>query len=216
MARVDVERAARASSAREASDAGRRALAMGKHALARAFYDDALAMMTEDATDEARDEREGRRRRAEVMANQSACALAVEAWDDAMERAERAIACDEGYAKAHARRAAALRGKREYARARESLKVCRALLAREGETKMIRDVDAMVAEIDADEARGEQAARVGMQVKMGSKAQAKPNFSAATTKAKKVVTFDPKLDIDCDEDVFDSRASQPPSRRSSS
>ena len=155
---------------------------MGKHALARAFYDDALAMMTEDATDEARDEREGRRRRAEVMANQSACALAVEAWDDAMERAERAIACDEGYAKAHARRAAALRGKREYARARESLKVCRALLAREGETKMIRDVDAMVAEIDADEARGEQAARVGMQVKMGSKAQAKPNFSAATTK----------------------------------
>jgi len=216
MARVDVERAARASSAREASDAGRRALAMGKHALARAFYDDALAMMTEDATDEARDEREGRRRRAEVMANQSACALAVEAWDDAMERAERAIACDEGYAKAHARRAAALRGKREYARARESLKVCRALLAREGETKMIRDVDVMVAEIDADEARGEQAARVGMQVKMGSKAQAKPNFSAATTKAKKVVTFDPKLDIDCDEDVFDSRASQPPSRRSSS
>ena len=107
MARVDVERAARASSAREASDAGRRALAMGEHALARAFYDDALAMMTEDATDEARDEREGRRRRAEVMANQSACALAVEAWDDAMERAERAIACDEGYAKAHARRAAA-------------------------------------------------------------------------------------------------------------
>ena len=208
--------AARATSATEAREAAKRAREMGKHALARAFLDDALAMMTEDATDEARDGTEARRRRAEVMANQSACALALGEWDDAMERAERAIACDEGYAKAHARRAAALRGKREYARARESLKLCRALLEREGETRMIRDVDAMVAEIDADEARGEQAARVGMQVKMGSKAQAKPNFLAATTKAKKAVTFDPKLDIDCDEDDFGSRKSQPPARRSSS
>lgn len=31
----------------------------------------------------------------------------------------------------------------------------------------------------------------------------KLNFLAATTKVKKVVIFDLKFDIDCDEDVFD-------------
>lgn len=72
-------------------------------------------------------------------------------WDDVMECVEWVIVCDEGYVKVYVRWVAALRGKREYARARESLKVCCVLFVWEGEMKMICDVDVMVVEIDVDE-----------------------------------------------------------------
>ena len=104
-----------------------------------------------------------------------------------------------------------MRRRREYARARESLETCRKLLTREGgdeSTAMVGEVDAMVREMDAEEARGVQAARTGMQMKMGATPpRAAPAFVDAEgptgtgTEARgRRVSFDPRLDVDVDVD----------------
>lgn len=197
-------------SARETLDGARRAHRARDYALARALFDDADGTMASDGGMDG-DEGAVARARATARANASACALALGETEDALRRAEAAIAVDGTYAKAHARRAAALRAKREYARARESLRVCGELLAREGSEALMADLHAMVMEIDQEEAAGAQAARVGMQMQMGAATQTKPSFRAAeTTRETRRVTFDPKLDIDCDEEDDIPRA---PSKR---
>lgn len=182
--------------ARACLDGARRAHASGNYALARSLFDDADDVMGAGAAGAAG----GARARATARANASACALALGETEDALRRAEGAIAMDGTYAKAHARRAAALRAKREFARARESLRTCGELLARDGSEAMMADLEAMVMEIDKEEAAGAQAARVGMQMQMGTATQTKPSFRVeSTTRETKRVTFDPKLEIDCDD-----------------
>ena len=167
---------ARPTSSDEAFAAARVAYTRARDpALAIELFDDGLRLLDEEARkrspSRARDDATTTRRRAEALANQARCFLTLENAREACARAERAIACDETYAKAHARRAEALRRRREYARARLSLETCRTLLTREGgdeSTAMVGEVDAMMREMDAEEARGVQAARTGMQMKMGA------------------------------------------------
>ena len=210
---------ARPTSSDEAFAAARVAYTRARDpALAIELFDDGLRLLDEEARkrspSRARDDATTTRRRAEALANQARCFLTLENAREACARAERAIACDETYAKAHARRAEALRRRREYARARLSLETCRTLLTREGgdeSTAMVGEVDAMVREMDAEEARGVQAARTGMQMKMGATPpRAAPAFVDAEgptgtgTEARgRRVSFDPRLDVDVDVDDDD-------------
>ena len=153
---------ARPTSSDEAFAAARVAYTRARDpTLAIELFDDALDLLDEEAKKRspARRDDATTRRRAEALANQARCFLTLEKAGEACARAERAIACDETYAKAHARRAEAMRRRREYARARESLETCRKLLTREGGEEsmaMVGEVDAMVREMDAEEARGVQ------------------------------------------------------------
>ena len=204
---------ARPTSSDEAFAAARVAYTRARDpTLAIELFDDALDLLDEEAKKRspARRDDATTRRRAEALANQARCFLTLEKAGEACARAERAIACDETYAKAHARRAEAMRRRREYARARESLETCRKLLTREGGEEsmaMVGEVDAMVREMDAEEARGVQAARTGMQMKMGATPHASPAFVEAKgtmrtgTEARgRRVSFDPRLDVDEDGD----------------
>ena len=204
---------ARPTSSDEAFAAARVAYTRARDpTLAIELFDDALDLLDEEARKRSPSQSDDAttRRRAEALANQARCFLTLEKAGEACARAERAIACDETYAKAHARRAEAMRRRREYARARESLETCRKLLTREGGEEsmaMVGEVDAMVREMDAEEARGVQAARTGMQMKMGATPHASPAFVEAKgtmrtgTEARgRRVSFDPRLDEDGDGD----------------
>ena len=202
---------ARPTSSDEAFAAARVAYVRARDpTLAIELFDDALNLLDEEAASRtpSRSDDATTRRRAEALANQAQCFLTLENALEASARAERAIACDETYAKAHARRAEAMRRRREYARARESLETCRKLLTREGGEEsmaMVREVDVMVGEMDAEEARGIHAARTGMQMKMGATPHAAPAFVEAkgTMRTRREargrrVSFDPRLDGDGD------------------
>ena len=164
--------------------------------LAIELFDAALDLLYEARSRRpSRDDDATTRRRDEALANQAQCFLTLENALEASARAERAIACDEPYAKAHARRAEAMRRRREYARARESLETCRKLLTREGGEEsmaMVREVDAMVGEMDAEEARGIHAARTGMQMKMGATPHAATAHATRSGRAAMAPTRPPR------------------------
>ena len=214
---------ARPTTSEEAFAAARVAYARARDpTLAIELFDDALDLLDREETTSRRDDAvdddgaRRRRRRAEALANQAQCFLTLDDVVEATVRAERAIACDETYAKAYARRADAMRRRREYARARESLETCRALLMRRGDDAsmvMVREVDAMAVEMDKEEARGIHAARTGMQMKMGAPTQSTPAFVKGTKGTSdgrearvRRVSFDPRLDEDEDEDEARDRA----------
>lgn len=177
----------------EASAAAAVAYGRGNYALALELYDEAL--LDSRSRHDAREE-------AKTHANRSACLCELERYEEALAVAERAVARDSTFVKGHSRRAAALRGMREYARARECLKTCMELAEGEGAESLREEIEKMARDMDAQEAKGEQAARVGMQMNMGTAPQTKPHFAVShSDRAKKRVSFDPKLDVDCDDEA---------------
>ena len=110
---------ARPTSSDEAFAAARVAYTRARDpTLAIELFDDALDLLDE----EAKNGRRATRRRDDATTRRGAresgaVFLTLEKAGEACARAERAIACDETYAKAHARRAEAMRRRREYARA---------------------------------------------------------------------------------------------------
>lgn len=185
--------------------AGAHAHATGAHAMGKKLFEDA-ARAAEDASGE-----DATRTRAKALANASACASAIGEYDDAADLAERAIAIDGAYAKAHARRAVALTGKREYARARASARAFFELLKANGADELAqKEYDAIIIDVDTREARGEGERRKGLHAVMGAAAQPKPSFTAtrrldATAATSKRVSFVPELAMDGVDDSFDRR-----------
>lgn len=194
-------------SARERMAAGAHAYASGDFAVARALFEDVIADADTEATERARADADA----VKAWSNISACACAMGAYDDAQNAAERAIALDGTFAKAHVRRARALMEKREYARARESVKACAALTTTcdDGNDEMRNELQRMLMDIDVCEARGEGEKRKGLHAAMGAAVQPKPVFANAAQKegnGRKRVSFAPELAMDGvdDDDTSDS------------
>ena len=194
---------------------GAAAYARGDYATARALFEDVIA----GVRDAGKGAGDATTREAKAWCNVSACAHATGAYDDALTAAERAIALDGTYAKAHARRARALMEKREYARARESVKMCAALTRRDGDdddddSDARKALERMMVEIDTRAAQGEGEKRKGLHAVMGAATQPKPVFAnaaerAAKTPGRKRVSFAPELAMDGVDDDDANDSSQP-------
>ena len=174
--------------------AGAHAYASGDFAVARALFEDVIEDAEAAATERARADADA----VKAWSNISACECAMGAYDEAQNAAERAIALDGTFAKAHVRRARAVMEKREYARALESVKTCAALTTTgdDGNDEVRKELQRMLMDIDVCEARGEGEKRKGLHAAMGAAVQPKPVFMNASQKegnGGKRVSFAPEL-----------------------